>query len=62
LELFGAADDTLEENIVRKTFQQKNFVMTQTNRRWMERRWSDRSCAGEEEDGSSGIILGTGDR
>ena len=62
MELLGAAEDTDEENIVGKTFQQKTRVMIQTNRRWMERRWSDRSCAGGEEDGSAGIILGTGDR
>ena len=62
MELLGAAEDTVEEKIVAKTFQQKTRVMIQTNRRLMERRWSDRSCAGGEEDGSSGIILGTGDR
>ena len=38
LELFGAADDTLEENIVGKTFQQKTRVMIHTNRMWIERR------------------------
>jgi hypothetical protein len=61
LELLGAAEDTVEENIVGKTFQQKTRVMIQTDRRWMERRWSDRSWAGGEEDGSAGVILDTGD-
>ena len=61
MELLGAAEDTGEEKIVGKTFQQKTRVMIQTNRRWMEMRWSDRSWAEGEEDGSAGVILGTGD-
>ena len=60
MELLGGAEDAVEEKIVGKTFQQKTRVMIQTNRMWMERRWSDRSWAGGEEEGSAGVILANG--